>query len=122
MGRKSHAEYRPHVLLLQRPNHSGICGKSLGVGAYRTGEVCLERAAFSVQRSAFSVQRSAFSVQRSAFSVQRSAFSVQLKILNPLCLQSSKTLKYFVLTSGREHTFNNSHLDANTVSIDRTPC
>ncbi len=94
MGRKSHAEYRPHVLLLQRPNHSGICGKSLGVGAYRTGEVCLERA----------------------------AFSVQLKILNPLCLQSSKTLKYFVLTSGREHTFNNSHLDANTVSIDRTPC
>ncbi len=73
MGRKSHAEYRPHVLLLQRPNHSGICGKSLGVGAYRTGEVCLERAAFSVQRSAFSVQRSAFSVQRSAFSVQRSA-------------------------------------------------
>ncbi len=77
MGRKSHAEYRPHVLLLQRPNHSGICGKSLGVGAYRTGEVCLERAAFSVQRSAFSVQRSAFSVQRSAFSVQRSAFSVQ---------------------------------------------
>ncbi len=108
MGRKSHAEYRPHVLLLQRPNHSGICGKSLGVGAYRTGEVCLERAAFSVQRS--------------AFSVQRSAFSVQLKILNPLCLQSSKTLKYFVLTSGREHTFNNSHLDANTVSIDRTPC
>ena len=101
MGRKSHAEYRPHVLLLQRPNHSGICGKSLGVGAYRTGEVCLERAAFSVQRS---------------------AFSVQLKILNPLCLQSSKTLKYFVLTSGREHTFNNSHLDANTVSIDRTPC
>ncbi len=115
MGRKSHAEYRPHVLLLQRPNHSGICGKSLGVGAYRTGEVCLERAAFSVQRSAFSVQRS-------AFSVQRSAFSVQLKILNPLCLQSSKTLKYFVLTSGREHTFNNSHLDANTVSIDRTPC
>ncbi len=64
MGRKSHAEYRPHVLLLQRPNHSGICGKSLGVGAYRTGEVCLERAAFSVQRSAENFKSSLSSVKQ----------------------------------------------------------
>ncbi len=30
-------------------------------------------------------------------------------------------LKNSMTMSGREHTFNNSHLDANTVSIDRTP-